>query len=195
MSGLLRRFACYCMEQVMSHELFLPIVNAQGDVTGKLLAVDAFQPTVRQMLPIVRIAVTLHGMFFLRHRPQTYHFGIGKTDLPIEGYLVFGESLEKGVLRMLHKALPDAPTERLFFNLSHLYEDPQIKRLVYLYTLDLSDESLLKGTKDGKLWTMQQIEHNIGKHFFSPYFEEEYETLKEIVCTREKYLGKAFPLD
>lgn len=186
-SGLFGRFARYCMEQVLSHELFLPIVDAGGDVKGKILAVDAFLPTNRQMLPMVRVAVTLNGMLYLRHRPQGSHFEVGKADLPIEGYLVFKEPLEKGVQRIIQKTFPHAPNRRLYFNLMYLYEDKTIKRLVYLYTLDLEDESLLNGRKEGKLWTLPQIEHNLNKRFFSVFFENEYATLKQIICIREKY--------
>lgn len=186
-SGLLRRLARYCIYKVMSHELFLPVVNPQGDVTGRILAEDAFLPDNQQMLPMVRIAIAAHGLLYLRHRPQGLHFEAGKSDLPIEGYLMFGESLEHSVQRILHKSLPEAPVGKLFFNLPHLYCDTRIRRLVYLYTLDLGgDETLLKG-QGGKLWSFPQIEHNLDKRFFSSIFEDEYETLKEIVSTREQF--------
>ena len=60
---------------------------------------------------------------------------------------------------------------------------------IYLFTLDLDDDSILcnKKFKGGKLWTFQQIEHNLHRNFFSSCFEHEYEQIKEIIYTREKY--------
>ena len=62
-------------------------------------------------------------------------------------------------------------------------------RLVYNFILDLNNDSILcnKKFKGGKLWTFQQIEHNLHRNFFSSCFEREYEHTKEIIYTREKY--------
>lgn len=69
------------------------------------------------------------------------------------------------------------------------FENKVTNRLIYLFILDVEDDNLLRGkqVKDGKLWTFQQIEHNLGKNFFSCCFENEYEHLKDVICTREKY--------
>ena len=57
------------------------------------------------------------------------------------------------------------------------------------FTLDLDDDSILcnKNFKGGKLWTFQQMEHNLGRNFFSSCLEYEFEHLEAIIYTREKY--------
>ena len=68
-------------------------------------------------------------------------------------------------------------------------ENKVTNRLIYLFLIEIEDENLLrdKQTRDGKLWTFQQIEHNLDKNFFSCCFENEYEHLKDVIYTREKY--------
>lgn len=69
------------------------------------------------------------------------------------------------------------------------FENEATNRLVYLFTLDLDDDSILcnKNFKGGKLWTFQQMEHNLGRNFFSSCLEYEFEHLEAIIYTREKY--------
>lgn len=173
----------------MQHTIFVPVVNKKGDVIGKAIASEAINKKNDYINPVVRVAVASHGMLFLLPRPQCSTFEKGKTDLLMEGYLFFGETLEQGVQRILKQTLPAAPLNNLHFNLKYHFENEMTNRLIYLFTLDLDDDSILcnKSFKGGKLWTFQQIEHNLDRNFFSHCFEYEYEHLKSIICTREKY--------
>ncbi len=107
----------------------------------------------------------------------------------MEGYLIYGETLEQGAHRILRQTLPTAPLDHLHFNFMYHFENEATNRLVYLFTLDLDDDSILcnKNFKGGKLWTFQQIEHNLGRNFFSSCLEYEFEHLEAIIYTREKY--------
>ena len=82
-----------------------------------------------------------------------------------------------------------APLDHLHFNFMYHFENEATNRLVYLFTLDLDDDSILcnKNFKGGKLWTFQQMEHNLGRNFFSSCLEYEFEHLEAIIYTREKY--------
>ena len=111
------------------------------------------------------------------------------SSVPMECYLLYGETLEQGIVRLVRQAFPQAPIQDLQFNIMYHFENKVTNRLIYLFILDVEDDNLLrdKQVKDGKLWTFQQIEHNLGKNFFSCCFENEYEHLKDVICTREKY--------
>ena len=167
---------------------YLPIVNEQGDVIGKT-SIWNLKENSQYLHPVIRIAITMHGMLYLKPRPTNNLLEPGKTDLPIEGYLTFGESLEQGIERMLNHLLPNIPKQNIRFNLKYHFELPHTNRLVYLFSLDLPNELPLKSihAKDGKLWTLKQVEHNLKQHFFSNCFEYEFEHLKDFICTGEKY--------
>mgnify|MGYP000207811147 CR=1 FL=1 len=189
LSILFNQFGILYFNQVMEHTAFVPIVNTKGDVIGRSLAVDAINKKNEYINPVVRIAVSHNGMLYLRPRPQRCILDRGKTDIPMECYLLYGETLEQGIVRLVRQAFPQAPIQDLQFNIMYHFENKVTNRLIYLFILDVEDDNLLrdKQVKDGKLWTFQQIEHNLGKNFFSCCFENEYEHLKDVICTGEKY--------
>lgn len=187
---LFNQFGIHYFNSVMSRTLFVPIVNTRGDVTGKAIASEAITGRKSDHIhPFIRIAVASHGMLYLLPRSPHDVFERGKTDLPMEGCLIYGETLEQGVHRILGQTLPDASLEHLHFNFMHHFENEAANRLIYLFTLDLDDDTLLsnKDAKGGKLWTLRQMEQNLGQGFFSSCLEQEFEALKEIIGTREKY--------
>ena len=64
-----------------------------------------------------------------------------------------------------------------------------MKHLVHLYTIRLANERQLAelAQERGKLWTVKQIEENLGKSVFSSYFEKEFAYLQNTVLLAEKY--------
>ena len=164
-SGILfNQFGIFYFNIVMNHTVFVPIVNTKGDVMGKAIASEAINRKCNV-------------------------FEKDKIDLLMEGYLIYGETLEQGAHRILRQTLPTAPLDHLHFNFMYHFENEATNRLVYLFTLDLDDDSILcnKNFKGGKLWTFQQMEHNLGRNFFSSCLEYEFEHLEAIIYTREKY--------
>ena len=49
----------------MAHTEYVPIVNTQGDVIGKTMAMEALNYKNTYINPVIRIAVASHGMLFL----------------------------------------------------------------------------------------------------------------------------------
>lgn len=189
-SGILfNQFGIFYFNIVMNHTVFVPIVNTKGDVMGKAIASEAINRKNDYINPVIRIAVASHSMLFLLPRPKCNVFEKDKIDLLMEGYLIYGETLEQGAHRILRQTLPTAPLDHLHFNFMYHFENEATNRLVYLFTLDLDDDSILcnKNFKGGKLWTFQQMEHNLGRNFFSSCLEYEFEHLEAIIYTREKY--------
>lgn len=177
LSILFNQFGIYYFNKVMRYTVFIPIVTKRGDVIGKAIASEAISRKSEYIHPVVRIAVASHGMLFLLPRSQHCILEKGRTDLLMEGYLLYGETLEQGVKRVLQHTLPTAPLQNLHFNIKYHFENETTNRLIYLFTLDLDDDSILdnKDFKDGKLWTFQQIEQNLHHNFFSSCFEHEFE--------------------
>ena len=173
----------------MSHTEYVPIVNTKGNVIGKSLAIEAINYKNAYINPVIRIAVSTHGMIFLCDRPMTAILDKGKTDIPMECYLRFGESLTDGVSRLVQNALPEAKGIKPEFNIVYHFENEVTNRLIYLFIADIEDDAILCNPhfKDSKLWSFKQIEENLGKGFFGSCFEDEYEHLKSVICTREKY--------
>ena len=139
--------------------------------------------------PVIRIAFIHNGMLFLSKRKANCITESNKIDLPLEIYLRFGEKIDEGIKRLLHYPYPDGSTVHPRFGIKHLFKNEETNRLIYLHIAYIEDEKLLQSPffQNGKLWTFQQIEHNLGKNFFSKCFEEEYLYLKESVKIWEEY--------
>lgn len=189
LSILFNQFGLFYFNKLMEDTVFLPIVDKEGNIIGKTMASDAFEQKNDFIIPVIRIAVTAHGMLYLHPRPAQDIYEGGKTDMLLESFLLYGETLEKGLKRLTQKTFSAEQTQNLYFNFMYHHEDKATNRLVYLFTLDLDDDSALSqiNVEGGKLWTFQQIEHNLHRNFFSSCFEYEYEFIKTIILTREQY--------
>lgn len=113
LSILFNQFGILYFNVMMEHTAFVPIVNTKGDVIGRSLAVDAINRKNEYINPVVRIAVSHNGMLYLRPRPQRCTLERGKTDVPMECYLLYGETLEQGIVRLVKQAFPQAPIQDL----------------------------------------------------------------------------------
>lgn len=186
---LINQFGIYYANRVFGQEEEIPIVNEQGGVIGKtyLAEIPAYKDLYTN--PVVRIAFIHDGMLFLCKRDASHVVEEGKTDLPLETFLRFGEQVEDGARRLLRQAYPTEKGISPRFNIKHLFRNKETSRLVFLYIAYIEDETLLQNPffKESKLWTFQQIEQNLGKGFFCQCFEEEYSYLKETVRIWEEF--------
>ncbi|MCI1647936.1 MAG: hypothetical protein LKI29_06330 [Bacteroides sp.] len=188
LSILFNQFGIHFFNRFMEQNIFMPIVNTKGDVVGKCLATDAINKKNTFINPVIRIAVSYDNLLYLQPRSQRCIMDKNKIDIPLECYLLYGETLEQGVERLLTQAFPTSSRKELHFSIMYHFENKDTNRLIYLFLLDIKDEIIIQDSlKEGKLWTLQQIEFNLNKKFFSSCFEYEYDYLKSIICTREKY--------
>lgn len=189
LSILFNQLGIHYFNRLMANTEYVPIVNKQGNIVGKTLAVEAINFKNSYINPVVRIAISSHRMLYLCPRPAHAMLDKGKTDVPLECYLRYGETLAECADRMIKNALPHANGQEPAFTVSYHFENKVTNRLVYLFIMDIEDDAILRDShlKNGKLWTFQQIEDNMGGHFFSECFEHEYEHLKQVIDIREKY--------
>lgn len=189
MSILFNQIAIHFFNHLMSHSEYVPIVNTKGDVIGKTPVTEAINYKNAYINPVIRIAASIHGMLFLCERSPIDILDKNKVDIPMECYLRYGESLKTGAVRLLNNALPQAKDTKPEFNIAYHFENEVTNRLIYLFIVDLDDDSILctPRFRNSKLWSFKQIEDNLNKGLFSSCFEDEYEHLKNIICIREKY--------
>lgn len=186
---ILNQLGINYFNQLMTQTEYVPIVNKQGNVIGKSLAIEAVNYKNAYINPVIRIAISAHGMLFLCHRPPHAILDKGKVDIPMECYLRYGETLAEGAERLIQGTFPKAKGLTPTFTISYHFENKVTNRLIYLFVIDLKDDSILCNPhfKGGKLWRFPQIEDNLGHNFFGECFELEYEHLKQVIDIREKY--------
>lgn len=189
LSILFNQIGIHYFNRIMAHTEYVPIVNTQGDVIGKSLAIEAISYKNTYINPVIRIAVSTHGMLFLCNRPNHAILDKGKVDIPLECYLRYGETLASGAERLIKNAFPKAEGLKPTFTVSYHFENRVTNRLVYLFIIDIEDDAILCDPrfKGGKLWQFSQIEDNLNHNFFCECLEIEYEHLKQVIDIREKY--------
>lgn len=175
--------------RIIKEEEMIPVVNKQGDVIGKRLKVEAHSYKNTYINPIIRIAFVCNGMLLLCSRKSSCVADKSKIDIPLEGYLQFGEKPEECVNRLMTEIFPGETSILPRFSIKHHFMNDDTNRLIYLYIAYVDDESLLANfpCPNSKLWTFHQIEENLGKNFFSQCFEGEYEHLKESALIWEEF--------
>ncbi len=190
-SILLNQVVINFFNSMMAGLEYVPIVNERGDVIGKSLKVEAISYKNTYINPVIRIAVVSNGRLFLCNRSQECILDKGKTDIPMECYLRYRETLKEGVARVVGHVFPNLSDIEPTFSIMYHFENKITNRLIYLFVVNMDDESILCNPrfKNGKLWTLQQMEQNLKENFFCECLEVEYEYLKDIIYTTEKYKG------
>jgi hypothetical protein len=180
-------FHLFLLRQKYLTEEWLPIVDEMGSVHGKVAQSISRSSGNKYMHPVVRIALIHKGMLFLKERPLFHPEDIPELDYPFETHLRYKESLDECVMRSFNKhGTKDIPIRYLFH---YAFKDIQTNRLIYLYVSNIQDKNNFQiHLEKGKWWTKKQIEENLGKGFFSRYFEKEYEFLSSAILNADRLM-------
>jgi hypothetical protein len=176
--------------RITAKEEYIPVVDKKGRFIGKTPKEDLLVNTAH-IYPFVRIIIFMKGMLFLTSCQDFTTKGKQKIDTPLQSYVLFDETLEEVISRMVGQVFPLMQELTPVFSIRYFFDKVLPNRFVYLYFLEIEDDTLLKNKQvtDGKLWLIQQIRDNMEKGVLGECLEYECEHLNQIICTREKYKG------
>ena len=188
---LLEEIRLRILDKKLQSEEWLPIVNEEGSVTGRIAKSITKEMKDKHMHPIVRVAFIYDGKLYLQERKTSFQLDPRKLDYPIEKFVLFKHEINTTVKECVQKIAGDTEIP-LRFILKYVFENKSVRRLVFLYVSDIEDEKTFNSLhlSNGKLWTISQIDDNIGTDTFSECFELEYEYLKNTVLLAKDFLGK-----
>jgi len=161
-------------------EEWLPLVNEKGEIIGKAPR-SACHKGERLLHPVIHLHVLNNQKhIYLQKRPLNKLVQPGKWDTAVGGHISVGETLEIALKR---EAWEEIGLQNFSAKLVKTYRwDSEIEsELVYVFvshdykSIHLHSEEV----EEGQFWTPKQIEANIGKGFFTPNFEYEYNLLKK----------------
>lgn len=160
-------------------EEWLPVVNEQGRVIGKVAKSVSFRMKNRFLHPVIRIALVCDHSIYLQKRPADSPFEPGSLDHPFEKYMLFKHDLNLAARNSIAKQLGGEALPYTF-HLKYIYENSETKRLVLFYVsfLNSADEIRNISMLKGKFWTVKQIEAEVHSNIFGECFLREYEYLK-----------------
>ena len=172
----------------LKKEMWLPVLNDKGSVIGCIAySVSRLLPK-KYYHPIVRIALVHKGMLYLAKRNEYAYVSASMIDYPFYRYGLFRQSIEAAAQEAVEglKTLVGKIQPRLLIR--YTFENERVKHQVSLFVICIQDEQVIeqyKQVQDGKLWSIQQIEENLGKGIFSVYFEREFSYLKNTILLAE----------
>lgn len=179
---VLEAFRLNMLNKRLKEEEWLPVISESGDVQGKVAKSVSENMKNKFLHPMVRVALIYDNMLFLKKREPTRLLDPGKLDYPFEKYMQYNHKIEEAVENTVkeHIKTNNLPVR---FLLKYIFENENTKRLIFLYVSIISDENDFRELhlKEGKLWTINQIEDNMGNGVFSECLELEFEYLKNTV--------------
>lgn len=163
-------------------EDWLPIVNEQGQVVGKVAKSVSMKMKNRFLHPVVRIALICDGSIYLQKRPEDSPCEAGLLDHPFEKYMLFKHDINLSARNSITRQL-GGESLPYTFQFKYIFENKETKRLVLFYVSLVKSVDEIKniGMLRGKFWTMKQIDEEINSTIFSECFVREYEYLKNTV--------------
>lgn len=163
-------------------EEMLPVVEETGLVVGQASRETA-HGTFKFLHPVVHLhIVNRDGELFIQKRSMKKKLLPGKWDTAVGGHVDYGESLETALFRESLEELGFREYNPVYLK-SYVWETRQEKELVNVYATvgNFDLEPCNEEVTEGRYWTMEEIESNLGKNVFTPNFEQEFLSVKDML--------------
>ncbi|MBP5172593.1 MAG: NUDIX domain-containing protein [Bacteroidales bacterium] len=139
------------------------------------------KPADSLLHPVVHLQIIdRYSRFFLQHRSANKETFPNRWDTAVGGHVAYGEYYQEALFR-------EAGEELGLFDFNPQYLDNYIaenegdREMVGLYitvgAFDLHPDNY--EVSEGRYWTIEEIEANIGKDVFTPEFENEFAQYKD----------------
>ena len=157
------------------NEEWLPLVDEEGRIVGKAPRSQCHRGE-KLLHPVVHLHVmNKNKALFLQKRPMDKLVQPGKWDTAVGGHISFGEKLEESLKREAWEEIGLKDFSARLIK-SYRWETKLEAELVYLFaTYDFKNINIHSDeVEEGRFWTKNQIDKNLGKGIFTPNFEFEY---------------------
>jgi isopentenyldiphosphate isomerase len=160
----------------MPPEEMLPVINEQGDFIK--LAPRSICHDGKSMLlhPVIHLhIINGEGKIFLQLRSKDKDIQPGKWDTSVGGHVDPGETTEQALMR---EAREEAGLENFSYEFirNYIWESDREREMVYSYLTNYDQSPVTDPAEvdEGRFWSREEIEANLGTGLFTPNFEYEY---------------------
>lgn len=164
-------------------EYWLPIVDENGGVKGKIARSVSVKLKNTHLHPVVRIALVCKGRLYIQPRNKNEAVDSSKLDHPFERYIPYSHDIDQVAAECIHSIIGKDLPHR--FLLKYTFENELTKRLIFLYVVNICNDSEVEGgdsTLHGKFWTATHLDAEYGdSDVFAETFQLEYEYIKNVV--------------
>ncbi len=159
---------------------WLPVLDDKGKIIGK-----ASRKECHKNKALLHAVVHLHVLnkktaLFLQKRPLWKTIQPGKWDTAVGGHVSWGETIEDALKK---EALEELNIQDFSFIplAKYIWETEVEREMVFSYITYYNKEIDIntKELDEGRFWSLNEIQQNIGKQVFTPNFEKEFQLLEE----------------
>ena len=157
---------------------YFPVVTENGNVIGKATREECHSGTFL-LHPVVHLHVfNSAGKLYLQKRASDKDIQPDKWDTSVGGHVDYGEKILNALKREVREELDIVDFEPVFIN-RYKFVSSREAELVHSYYTVYDGPVQFDPTEisDGKFWSMEEIESQIGMDVFTPNFEQEFVNL------------------
>ncbi|MCQ2973533.1 MAG: NUDIX domain-containing protein [Bacteroidales bacterium] len=163
-------------------EEMLPITDKEGNIIGKALRSECHK-NKNLIHPVIHVHIYNNkGEIYLQKRSLNKKIQPGKWDTSVGGHITYGETENEALIR---EAWEEAGIKNGKFEkiTKYLWEGKIENEIINVYKCKYENPEIISVDEidDGKFWTKNEIEQNIGKQIFTPNFESEYLKIKDLI--------------
>lgn len=152
-----------------------PVTDAEGRFLGTVSRGHAHDGS-KILHPVVHLHVfNSQGELYLQKRPAWKDIQPGKWDTACGGHVALGESIEEALRREVREELGITNFQPIAMG-HYVFESAKERELVYVHRC-VYDGPVCPDSEelsDGRFWSPEEIQQQMGKGVFTPNFEREY---------------------
>lgn len=155
----------------------VPVVDPNGVVIARASREFCHSAAAPAPLhPVVHLQIVdRYSRFFLQHRSLAKETFPGRWDTAVGGHVTYGELYQEALIREAGEELGFYDFNPQYLD-NYIYESDSDREMIGLYvavgSFDLHPDNY--EVSEGRYWSQEEIDANLGKDIFTPEFENEY---------------------
>lgn len=165
-------------ERASASEWF-PVVEPSGLVIGRSTR-NYCHSGAKPLHPVIHIhIIDRYCRIYLQKRSMRKDIQPGKWDTAVGGHVSYGEGILEAVFREASEELGLYEFNPIYLE-TYMFESEVEKEMVNIFaavgSYELSPD--LDEVDEGRWWTLEDIDSNLGKGVFTPNFESEFRMIR-----------------
>ena len=171
-------------------EEIFPIVDENGNIIGSATRTECHSGS-KLLHPVVHLHILNQdkNALYLQKRAATKDIQPNKWDTAVGGHVDLGENIHMALMRETREelGLTNFTPQHL---ISYVFESDIERELVNTFSTVVNTDTInfvidKNEISDGRFWTFNEIDENIGKNIFTPNFEQEYSKILSLLTQQD----------